>query len=594
VSIIAGIFSRNRNTSVKDEEVLINLLACRPDDVVDVLDYGSCFLAKVDYGIFGSPAFEAREESATVVAGEPRLGNTSTRSDDTKSLGASWRGGDQSAVRTARGVFCAAHYNTAEHELLLVADKLGNRPLYYHVGPEYVVFASALWILEKCPGVPKRVDVRAAGALTVLGYVLGNATPYLDIKCLLPAEVVKITQHAVESSRYWRWDTIAQSSKPEQELLAEAYAAFASATDGMARHDKAACSFLSGGMDSRCVVSAVSQRGMKVHTTTFAMDGSQEQRFAAAYAERAGVHRHEAPYDRRPGESLAHMFSRWMEANPWGTDVPDRPRLVWAGDGGSVGLGCVYISPAMVDLLRASNAPAAIRRHLDERYAHPVLRILHPAARQEMDGVPEREMLQEFDAIQGDDPVQRFYLLLMFGDQRRHLYGLYEEIHLHRIELALPFFDSDFLRVIASVPVDLRLYHRFYTKWMYLFDAAVTATPWQTYPGHEPCPVPADNDSLSYQWAPETFRRLERIANAETRKEVVASLFKPNFPSLLSRAQILISVPVHRLGLRNYDSLFKAARSYLHYCACCDSDAPRLAGRPGSARFHHRRTALAG
>src|SRR5439155_1266079 len=42
-------------------------------------------------------------------------------------------------------------------------------------------------------------------------------------------------------------------------------------------------------------------------------------------------------------------------------------------------------------------------------------------------------------------------------------------------------------------------YHQFYVKWLDLFPAAVTSVPWQSYPGHVPCPLPIP-PGLHYQW----------------------------------------------------------------------------------------------
>ena len=415
------------------------------------------------------------------------------RSVDVEQLGAGWDDKDDSALRSANGVFCAAHYNSEPNELILAADKLGIRPLYYWADAEWVVFASALWILEQLPLVPKRIDLSAIAQLSVLTYAVGDATPYKDIRCLRPAEIIRFSPNSVQTTRYWRWDQIEPSTAPEVDLLRSAYDTFLAATGGLAQTDRSTCSFLSGGMDSRCVVAALRERGTAVHGFTFAMQASQELAFATEYGKRAGVHHHIAPYERRPGETVIHMASRWLASNSLDEDKPDRGRIIWAGDGGSVGLGSVYMTEGLVNCLRAGDIERAVRTYISDIYAYPAVRLLSASARDELRDVPVRNILAELDTISGPDPVQRFFLFLMFNDQRRHLYGIYEDIQKHRIELALPFFDSTFMQVVTSVPVELRLFHRFYAKWIFLFDSETTSVAWQTYPGHVACPCQRTN-----------------------------------------------------------------------------------------------------
>jgi hypothetical protein len=425
--------------------------------------------------------------------------------------------------------------------------------------------------------VPKQLDIQAIAELSVLGCSFGQRTPYRDIQCLRSAEIITFSSSSVQAVRYWHWDQLPVSTLPEPELLHAAHAAFGAATASLARQDKTAFSFLTGGMDSRCVVASLRERGMTVQTFAFGSARSQEKTFAAEYAKQAGTIHHEGPYDRRPGEPLPSMLGRYLENVRLAEPLPERPRLIWSGNGGSVGLGCVYITPVVVDRLRAHDMSGAIKQYIAEMRAYPALRLLKSSLRAQLKDIPMETIQAELDAIGGDDPVQRFYWFLMFNDQRRHLYGLYEEIHKHRMELALPFMDSDFVKVIGATPIELRLMHRFYAKWMYYFDSSVTSTPWQTYPGHVSCPLTKD-ESLSYQWTPATIKQLTKVSTSQTLQDIEMALKQRSFPPALSRTQLLLSALIHRAGLRDHDSFLKAARTYVTYWAHCISqdDAPAL------------------
>jgi asparagine synthase (glutamine-hydrolysing) len=109
------------------------------------------------------------------------------------------------------------------------------------------------------------------------------------------------------------------------------------------------------------------------------------------------------------------------------------------------------------------------------------------------------------------------HLYLMLNDQRRHLAAHFENIDLGCVDFHEPFFDADFLAAILHEPIDPFLRHRFYVGWLKKFPSGVLEAPWQAYPGHVPCPVPAPSD-LSYQWSEsnnEESNRSRRTAIAQ-------------------------------------------------------------------------------
>jgi asparagine synthase (glutamine-hydrolysing) len=66
-------------------------------------------------------------------------------------------------------------------------------------------------------------------------------------------------------------------------------------------------------------------------------------------------------------------------------------------------------------------------------------------------------------------------------------------------DVAAPFYDPALLEKWLAVPLEQTIYHRAYVQWMQRLPAAVTAVPWQAYPGHErsPLPLPAEVDQWS-------------------------------------------------------------------------------------------------
>src|SRR5712692_4668824 len=281
MSILAGIYNRRKDHSLQRSvcETLKKLISRNPEDKVIVFSDARCFLAKIDIGAYGEPAFHLdRSGSVSMLAGEPLLDVDDndalrTRTQDLELLNQSWDRANWDLLARTRGVFCAVHYQPRLGRLHLISDKLGERPMYYWASDEYVIFSSVMRVLEGLAEVPKEMDLRAVTEITAFGYPLGDRTPYANIVRPKAGEVIQVTENSIVRSQYWRWDHIQPSSLSEAELLRETYEAFIAAVSRRIRKDKATLAFLSGGLDSRSIVAALRAMNVKVHTFNFSPKG---------------------------------------------------------------------------------------------------------------------------------------------------------------------------------------------------------------------------------------------------------------------------------------------------------------------------------
>ncbi|MBC7929903.1 MAG: hypothetical protein H7Z38_04975 [Rubrivivax sp.] len=580
MTLFAGIFSRSLDHRVPDSacEALRRLISRNAGDEVRTFkDRRSCFV-KVDIGAYGEDAMlEDAGGSVSMLTGEPLLALGEgefwqSRTRDLELLHDDWKRGDWSRLDKARGVFCGVHYRADAGTICLIADKLGVRPLYYWVGERFVAFATALRVLEGLAEVPKQLDVRAVTEMVTLGAPLADRTPYTNVALLKAAEIVEISETDVLRRQYWRWDAVPVSPHPESELLRNAYEQFSLAVGRRIREDKAAVAYLSGGLDSRCVVAALRERNVHAHTFNFAIPGTQDQVFGAEFARQIGALHEESPVESGNPDWSQIMADAWGASKGRAERPAERPNLAWSGDGGSVGLGHVHMTEALVGLLRDGKTDEAVEAFLlreAEDLPRKILRedVSGALAQSLRDGIRE-----ELSDIRNDDPGRGFYVFLMLNDQRRHLARHFEDIDLHRMEFQLPLMDSDFLASVAAVPVELCLNHKFYAKWLKLFPQAVTSVPWQTYPGHEACPLPLPA-GLIYQW-----ERAHPNARRESRrrsllKEASAMLSASDFPDgIFRKRNFRLALWAYKLGVRDYGYLVEAARTYQKYWTVCDGN----------------------
>jgi asparagine synthase (glutamine-hydrolysing) len=576
VSVLAGILNRRADrplTMAVCDNLKRAMSRNASDEVVGFQD-ANVALFKVDVGAFGEPAHRCdRDGTVTMLAGEPVLdlgadAATGTRARDLDHLHTAFSRGQWGVFAQTHGVYCAAHYAPASGTVTLVTDRVSIRPLYYWIGDEYVVFASALRILESLAEVPKVMDLVAISEIAELGYPVGSRTPYAGISRVTAGQIVRFSGNRASSLRYWRWDSIERSAEPIQVQLESAYDQFRSAVRRQIGGDTRVFASLSGGLDSRCVTAALRSESIDVRTLTlYATLQSQEQVFAAQFAELAGTTHQVVPRAPSSGPYVtfdARIADLWSTSPPGPDDLPDHPRVWWTGDGGSVGLGHVYVDRGVIAAMRAGDLTGAPRAWTE--LAPRVLRSQPAAIVRELVAADIRAAL---DDNRFDDPGRGFHVFLMLYEQPYALARHFEDIDLYRLEYRMPFFDPDVLAVVIAAPVDACLDHGFYTDLLGLFPPAVTSVPWQAYPGHRPCPLPIP-EGLAYQWdtvRPDSEIKAGRRRLLETADRVLQG---DRFPDpILAKRTVRLARWLCRAGFSRGQGSIAAADLFARYWLTC-------------------------
>ncbi len=119
------------------------------------------------------------------------------------------------------------------------------------------------------------------------------------------------------------------------------------------------------------------------------------------------------------------------------------------------------------------------------------------------------------------------------------------------------------------MPLDLCLYHRFYNKWLSLFQPEVSSVPWQAYPNHEPCPLPIP-EGLEYQWDSKAYSAWRAFKKRELLRKTAEMLSGSEFPdAILDKRYLRLARLVYRWGLRDYGYVLEVALTYHRYWVAC-------------------------
>jgi len=210
------------------------------------------------------------------------LGHTFTTRSDTEVVLRAYLEWGEGLAERLNGMYAFAIWDARDERLVLVRDRLGIKPLFYHRTPDGVIFGSETKAVIANPRVPRVIDTDCLRELVAFTKCSGWSL-WKDISEVEPATVVTVTAHGMRQRTYWRLETTDHPDGPEEtvehvtELLSDIVARQVVA-------DVPQCVLLSGGLDSSALTAlaggALSEAGERVGS--FAVDfAGQEDGFVA-------------------------------------------------------------------------------------------------------------------------------------------------------------------------------------------------------------------------------------------------------------------------------------------------------------------------
>lgn len=201
-----------------------------------------------------------------------------------------------------QGAFCAAILDTTAKKLLLSTDRLGSYFLYWFRGPERLVFASKLKAVLRDPAVRPTLNPRAIADYLTFGFLCGTKTLATEVS-LLPAATT-LTYHWQDGSLtlepYARLQTAFQPSASDHTAyLTDVRHAFNHAVQRTTCGEHRLGLSLSGGLDSRAILSAIDRAHRPLLSYTLGVDGCADEVIAAKLARLAGTSHQFFPLDQR-------------------------------------------------------------------------------------------------------------------------------------------------------------------------------------------------------------------------------------------------------------------------------------------------------
>lgn len=196
-----------------------------------------------------------------------------------------------------RGEFAFALYDTKEDELILVRDRFGVRPLFYHIAPDQktIFYGSEIKAIIAHPDVPAELDHKAA-LHQLMQTIAPGMSAFKNIVSLDPGCFMRIRKRGgrldITQHRYWDFEFPDEEAHrqphDEQEHVETIRAELIDAIVQRLEADVPVGAYLSGGIDSCCILGLATgamQSPVKAYTISFDDDQYDEAPIARQMAE---------------------------------------------------------------------------------------------------------------------------------------------------------------------------------------------------------------------------------------------------------------------------------------------------------------------
>jgi len=431
---------------------------------------------------------------------------------DTETIVHLWEERGEECVKALRGMFCFAIWDANQRKLFLARDHMGQKPLYYAVNGQRLVFASEIKaLLADNPGLA-RVDPDALKEYLTLRVISDSRSMFRGIRKLPPAHTLTFQDGKVEARCYWQIVYEPKQHGSEKELIDALEEKMLDAVRLHLVSDVEVGAFLSGGLDSSLIVAMISritQGPLKTFSVGVPYQGYSELPYAEAVVKRYSTHSFARDMKPSVRRDLAKVI--------WHLDEPADPlaacmlfisemtrrevKVVLGGDGGDELFGgydryygnrYVNYYAALPRLLREKVLGRLIRHVPDgfwykslshklrwmhelssleggRRYARSLSYFYFPPAagdelfgpvlKQASEGfLPEDSISGYFDDAAADDLVDRMLYAdckvrlpnhsVMILDRTSMAYGL---------EARSPFLDHELVEFCATIPASLKV-----------------------------------------------------------------------------------------------------------------------------------------
>jgi asparagine synthase (glutamine-hydrolysing) len=244
--------------------------------------------------VFNGEIYNYRELRAELSA----KGHTLKTQTDTEVLVHLYEEYGPQMLEKLRGMFGFAIWDNQQRTLFLARDRVGIKPLYYCLTPQFLSFGSEIKAILADPDVEREVDRTMIDRFLTFYYMPGDQTLFKNIFKLRPGSYLLAKNGNIQVRQYW--DLRFQTAEPPPDVESAERQLVDLMEETMEQHmisDVPVGFLLSGGVDSTAMLSFAAgktDRPISSYTIGFSDNGVIDERpYARLAAKRFGTEHHE-------------------------------------------------------------------------------------------------------------------------------------------------------------------------------------------------------------------------------------------------------------------------------------------------------------
>jgi len=285
-------------------------------------------LAIIDLLTGEQPAYNEDQSIAVVLNGEiynyrelredlEKRGHSFRSASDTEVLPHLYEEYGKDMLTHLNGMFAFALWDARRRRLFIARDRFGEKPLYWGIFDNTLLFASEPKVLLAHPAVRPKLNLQALRQYLSFDYVPAPLSIYEGINKLTAAHSLTLEDGRVEVERYWTLSYRKPEHIPSEREAAEHLRELLADSVRMRLvSDVPLGVLLSGGLDSSTVTALAvlaSSETVRTFSISFAEASFDESLYARAVAKHLGTDHHEERFSADLAANLVSEIGAWMD-----------------------------------------------------------------------------------------------------------------------------------------------------------------------------------------------------------------------------------------------------------------------------------------
>jgi len=391
-------------------------------------------------------------------------------------------------LKDLNGIFLFAIYDIRSRKLIICNDRYGFRPLYWSDRGNYLLFASEIKAILQDKNFTRSVDLEAMAEFFSFGYVLGDKTLIEGIKLLPPASIFTYYNGKMEIDQYWNWNRIRKAKIiNEEEIIEELGRLWFQAVDRRMQGKARIGLFLSGGLDSRAIASAISPKYYPIHAVTFGKKDCYDYKIAERVADILGIEHHFVEITGKNWLSnlektvyVTEGFLNVVHQHSWDAIGVMKKYFDICLCGVEAALiSGLYLNNAILSttnmeqccniVFKKMNSGNIEFKNEEKFYNQNIVKFIS--------GISQKSIATSVREIISDPEYSDYF----FINNRIRRWCLMGSVCVQtKLEIRKPFIDNDFIELVYSLPNELRFNHYIYNKILLkFFPKTYKSIPWQ-------------------------------------------------------------------------------------------------------------------